>query len=207
MHLFHGLPPPACVLYSRNTKERGEEVEDKQLVELLQKKSGDAAQALMSKYGPMIHYIINPIVENRQDREECYSDVILRVLDKVGQFQGPPEKFKAWLTAVTRNVAKNKVRGKKIWHESEEAWQHIPSKEPTPEEEILQKEMEKQLRDILTTSLKKQEQELIYRRFYYEQSLSQIAGELGITERAAEGKLYRIRKKLEKILRKRMQEG
>ena len=45
--------------------------------------------------------------------------------------------------------------------ESEEAWQHIPSGEPTPEEEILQKEMEKQLRDILRNFSKKQEQKTL----------------------------------------------
>ena len=85
----------------------------------------------------------------------------LKKTKKYTLFHGLPEKFKAWLTAVTRNVAKNKVRGKKIWHESEEAWQHIPSGEPTPEEEILQKEMEKQLRDILRNFSKKQEQKTL----------------------------------------------
>ena len=40
----------------------------------------------------------------------------------------------------------------------------------------------------------------IYRRYYYQQSIMQIASELSMTERAVEGKLYRIRKKLRDLI-------
>ena len=38
------------------------------------------------------------------------------------------------------------------------------------------------------------------RKYYYLQSTRQIAAELGTSERAVEGKLYRLRKKLQKAL-------
>lgn len=95
-------------------------MKDEELIEILIEGKEGAAEALMNQYGAMIHYIINPIVVNTQDREECYSDVILRVLDKVEQFTGSPARFKGWLTTLTRNVAINKVRGKRIEQESEE---------------------------------------------------------------------------------------
>ena len=41
---------------------------------------------------------------------------------------------------------------------------------------------------------------LFYRKYYYLQSTSQIASELGMTERSIEGKLYRIKKQLRKML-------
>ena len=37
---------------------------------------------------------------------------------------------------------------------------------------------------------------LFYRKYYYLQSTAQLAAELGTTERAVEGRLYRIKKKL-----------
>ena len=37
---------------------------------------------------------------------------------------------------------------------------------------------------------------LLYRKYYYMQSTEQIAAELGLTQRAVEGRLYRIKKKL-----------
>lgn len=39
-----------------------------------------------------------------------------------------------------------------------------------------------------------------YRKYYYLQSTAQIARELGMTERAVEGKLYRLKKKLRNLL-------
>lgn len=41
---------------------------------------------------------------------------------------------------------------------------------------------------------------LFYRKYYYRQSTAQIAVELGTTERAVEGRLYRIKKALRKAL-------
>ena len=41
---------------------------------------------------------------------------------------------------------------------------------------------------------------LFYRKYYYRQSTAQIAAELGTTERAVEGRLYRIKKALREQL-------
>ena len=41
---------------------------------------------------------------------------------------------------------------------------------------------------------------LFYRKYYYRQPTAQIAAELGLTERAVEGRLYRIRKNLREKL-------
>ena len=41
---------------------------------------------------------------------------------------------------------------------------------------------------------------IFYRKYYYLQSTARIAAELGFSERAIEGRLYRIRKKLQKQL-------
>lgn len=44
------------------------------------------------------------------------------------------------------------------------------------------------------------ERHIFYRKYYYMQRTGQIAAELGTTERSVEGKLYRIRKKLQNEL-------
>ena len=41
---------------------------------------------------------------------------------------------------------------------------------------------------------------LFYRKYYYLQSTAQIAAELGMTERAVEGRLYRLKKRLRTML-------
>ena len=41
---------------------------------------------------------------------------------------------------------------------------------------------------------------LVYRKYYYLQSPAQIAAELGLSPRAVEGRLYRLKKRLAKAL-------
>ena len=70
---------------------------------------------------------------------------------------------------------------------------------PGPEEKVLQKERIQRLQEALD-KLSARDRALFYRKYYYLQSTARIAAELGTTERAVEGKLYRIRKRLQTLL-------
>ena len=74
-----------------------------------------------------------------------------------------------------------------------------PTPEPTPEEVVLQKERQAALRSALE-KLSPKDRTLFYRKYYYLQSTAQIASELGLTERAVEGRLYRLKQRLRKTL-------
>ena len=50
------------------------------------------------------------------------------------------------------------------------------------------------------TRLPEAERKLFYRRYYYLQPISQIAAELGLSQRAVEGRLYRLRNRLRQEL-------
>ena len=105
----------------------------------------------------------------------------------------------SWLTAIARNAALSRARAEKR-READELPEDESDPGPTPEEEALRKERQQALLAALKT-LKKSERILFYRKYYYNQSTAQIAAELGITERAAEGKLYRIKQKLKEQLK------
>ena len=48
--------------------------------------------------------------------------------------------------------------------------------------------------------LQGEERQLFFRKYYYGQSTVQIAGEMGLTERGVEGRLYRLRRKLRRLM-------
>ena len=52
----------------------------------------------------------------------------------------------------------------------------------------------------MADALSQSELTLFYRKYYYLQSTAQIAAEMGMSERAVEGRLYRIKNKLRKRL-------
>ena len=74
-----------------------------------------------------------------------------------------------------------------------------PAPAPGPEERLLHKERIQALARALN-ALSARDRNLVYRKYYYLQSTARMAAELGLTERAVEGKLYRIRRKLQKQL-------
>lgn len=165
---------------------------------LLLEKNEQGMDALLLHYGPLMRYIIAPILQNPQDREDCLSEVSMRVWEKIGQFDGEKGSFHAWLTAITRNTALNHAR-RASGSSAEELSESTPSPDPTPEETLLKKERQEALKTALSR-LSYKDRLLFYRKYYYRQSTAQIAAELGMTERAVEGKLYRVKKQLRKSL-------
>lgn len=98
------------------------------IAQLLQKDER-GMEALLLHYGPLMRYIIAPIVPNALDREECLSEASLRVWNKIAQFDAARGSWNAWLTAVTRNTARNYQRSA----QHRPGTQVIPAGTPAPD--------------------------------------------------------------------------
>lgn len=153
---------------------------EREIAGLLRDKHPDGMQQLLLHYGPLIRYIIAPIVPDAHDREDCFSEVTLRIWEKADRFAPQRGSWKAWLTAVTRNTAYNFARQTARRGEGELP-EHAPSPAPDPEEALLWAERRRALQWALA-QLSTAEQALFYRKYYYLQPTSQIASELGTTE-------------------------
>lgn len=141
---------------------------EQDMIALLQQHDERGMDALLLHCGPLMRYIIAPIVPNALDREECLSEASLRVWNKIAQFDAARGSWSAWLTAVTRNTALNFQRSAALHN--------------------------------ALARLGQNDRALFYRKYYYLQSTAQIAAELGMTERAVEGRLYRLKKRLRTML-------
>ena len=142
---------------------------EQDMIALLQQHDERGMDALLLHCGPLMRYIIAPIVPNALDREECLSEASLRVWNKIAQFDAARGSWSAWLTAVTRNTALNQAERRAALHDA-------------------------------LARLGQNDRALFYRKYYYLQSTAQIAAELGMTERAVEGRLYRLKKRLRTML-------
>ena len=76
----------------------------------------------------------------------------------------------------------------------------VKSDSPGPEESAIKNAAAAAVRAAVE-KLPEKDRLLVYRRYYYMQSVAQIAAETGLSERAAEGRLYRIRQKLAEMLK------
>ena len=144
---------------------------EREIAGLLRDKHPDGTQQLLLHYGPLIRYIIAPIVPDAHDREDCFSEVTLRIWEKADRFAPQRGSWKAWLTAVTRNTAYNFARQTARRGEGELP-EHAPSPAPDPEEALLWAERRRALQRALA-QLSTAEQALFYRKYYY---LLQVSG-------------------------------
>lgn len=164
-----------------------------ELVNRLRAQDRDALAYLRQHYGPLIRYLIRPILTDERDREEAFSDIELRIWERIRDFDPQKGKFTPWLCALARNAAVDRAR--KTAPAAEELKQTIPAPDSDPEVLFLKKERDKMLKNALY-QLPYDERLLFFRKYYYRQSTAQIAAELGTSVRAIEGRLYRIKQKL-----------
>lgn len=169
------------------------------LIEGLRRQDNEAMDELLHRHGPLMRYIIAPILPDSREQEECLSDVAMRIWEKIELYDPDRGNWLSWLSALTRNTALNRARQNRREGQEQELNEQIPDERDQPEEQILKQEKTEALRRVLAGS-KPEDRALIYRKYYYLQSTGQIAAELGMTERAVEGKLYRLKKKLKEGL-------
>lgn len=174
-------------------------MQEEEIIRLICERNQEGIKEFLRCYGSLILYVVSPILHDEQDREECVSEVAMKVWDKINSYDCAKGSWTVWITVLSRNAALNRVRRGKAAEQAVEIDEHIPTSDPTPEEIVIENER----RQALLKELKKlpaKDRELFYRKYYYMQSAEQIGSELGISVRAVEGRLYRIKKKLRKKL-------
>lgn len=177
----------------------GEDVQEQEMIAQLLQQDERGMEALLLHYGPLMRYIIAPILPDPQDREECLSEVSMRVWSRIAQFDPARGSWTAWLTAITRNTARNYHRSAQNRRDTQAIPEGTPAPGASPEEAMLRAERSAALHDALAR-LGQNDRALFYRKYYYLQSTAQIAAELGMTVRAVEGRLYRLKKQLRRML-------
>lgn len=175
-------------------------MEDANWMERLRSGDHAAMEGLLAQYGPMMSYIVRAILPDPHEAEDCLAQLHIKLWEKAAVYDGERAGLATWITAICRNAAYDRRRAlDRQARRTGTLEEDRPDPAPGPEELLLQQEQALSLRRALDT-LKRHDQQLFYRKYYYLQSTAQIAAELGSTERAIEGKLYRIRKKLQKQL-------
>ena len=170
-------------------------MDDRELVEALKNREDGALDALQTAYGPLLRYIIVPILSDPSDREECLSDVLMQVWQSIGGYRPELAALSTWLAALARNAALNRRRAN-ARRRTVPLDAAVPDPAEGPEQAALRAERAQAVRRAVA-GLSARDRALFLRKYHYYQSTAQIAAELGLTERAVEGRLYRIRRRLQ----------
>ena len=181
-------------------------MDDKAIIELYWTRSEKALSETAASYGGYCYAIAHNILSSREDSQECVNDTYLAAWNTI-----PPQRpahLAAYLGKITRNICldrwKQRTRLKRGGGEVPlclEELSEVVSGSESLENDLIRRETLAAVNAFLS-SLPETERRVFLRRYWYADSVSQIAGELGFTESKTLSMLHRTRKKLRKHLAK-----
>ena len=84
--------------------------EDHQIVQRLQRRDQSAMTDLYDKYGGLLYSIILRSVKSAPVAEDLVQEVMLRVWNRIGQFDVRRGRLSSWLVTIARNRAVDQLR-------------------------------------------------------------------------------------------------
>ncbi|MDE7308796.1 MAG: sigma-70 family RNA polymerase sigma factor [Lachnospiraceae bacterium] len=180
-------------------------MEEREIIELYFSRNEAAIDETSCKYGSALKTISVNILNDEQEASECLNDVLYSAWNQIPPLQ--PDSLFAYLAKCIRNISlkrvdyhKMKKRSAELVELSMELENSIlihNSAEARIEEKELFEQVEKFLRD-----LKKEQRVMFVRRYWYGDSITEIAYKMGLSTSKVKTTLYRIRKKLKEYLEK-----
>ncbi len=179
-------------------------MDDATIIELYFARNEQAIRETDNKYGKLCLHISKNILSNTQDAEECVNDTYLAVWNKIPPTR--PERFSAFLCKIVRNLSLKKTefanagkRNRNATVSLEELEAVLPdrSRVHDVESEELARAISRFLADEKETS-----RYVFIRRYFFFDSISEIAKSCSFTESKVKNMLYHTRNRLRDYLRK-----
>ena len=177
---------------------------DEEIIVLFWNRREEAITQTDAAYGGRLRRLSHRILQNREDAEEIVSDTYLKTWGSIPRNR--PQYFYAYIAAICRRLAFNLLdwnqaakRSAEIVAITEEMSQCIP--DPRQERTLRGKEIADALNGFLAT-LPADSRILFLRRYWYADSIGEIAQRWGMTESKVKMQLLRTRKKLRDYLEK-----
>ena len=179
-------------------------MEDQGIIALFFKRSEQAIEETDKKYGGYCYSIAYNILSNREDSEESVSDTYMKAWDTIPPQR--PEHFFAYIAKICRNFAlkridwqKAKKRNAEVVTLTQEMENCIP--DTYRDMEADERELGRIL-DAFLRTLTPENQMVFLRRYWYVDTIAEIAARYGISESAVQMRLNRTRSKLAMYLAK-----
>ena len=177
-------------------------MDDNGIISLYWDRDEQALRETANKYGPYCHTIAYNVVKNRQDAEECVNDTYVQAWNAM-----PPQKptvLRAFLGKITRNLAINRYRAA---HSKRRGGGQLPAVleeledcfSDGPEAALEEAELTRLL-DRFLRQLPSKDCIVFVRRYWYMDSLADIAGRCHMALGSVKSSLHRSRKKLKDYL-------
>ena len=177
---------------------------DEQIVRLYLDRDEAAIQNTSAKYGSRLYSLANNILMDHASAEECENDTYYRAWNSIPPHE-PKSYLFAFLARITRNLALDRCRSSsrqkrsaELINLSTELEQCIASSNDT--ECSVDRIVLADTISIFLTQLSRERRNVFLRRYWYMDSIKQIAKRYSISESKVKSALFRTRKELKGFL-------
>ena len=181
-------------------------MEDQAIVRLFVARDENAIGQTQTKYGSRLKYLAYEITQDTQTAEECENDVYLGAWNAIPPHE-PYDYFYAFLTRLTRNVALNRCRSlhtqkrkATVDELTDELANTIPGGNDV--DEFIDDTVLRESLNAFLATLPEETRNVFVRRYWYMDSIREIAERTGCTEGKVKTVLFRMRAKLRNYLEK-----
>lgn len=182
-------------------------MDDNGIVQLYWDRNDQAISITSQKYGNYCKAIAKNILNSEEDAEECVNDTYLNAWNSMPTHW--PEQLAIFLGKIVRNLSFNKYRhdhaekrgGGEITLVLDELTDCV-SDIDTVEQIIDRQELERAI-NVFVRSLPTEKRNIFVRRYWYADSVSNIASDYGVLQGTVSKTLERTRKQLKSYLTER----
>ena len=181
-------------------------MEDREIVELYWNRSEHAIAETETKYGSYCLSIANRILEDPEDSRECTNDTWLDAWNAMPPHR--PSILSTFLGKITRRIAIDRwryrnayKRGGGVMIVALDELEECVATSDGMDRQLEQQEMER-LMKLFLSSLPQTERQIFLCRYWYLDSIAEIAKQFDFSQSKVTSMLHRTRGKLRKLLEK-----
>lgn len=179
-------------------------MDDLTIIALYFARNEKAIEETDKKYGKLCFCMAHNILSNNEDAEECVNDTYFNVWNKIPPTR--PHNFRAFICRIVRNLSMKKLefncalkRNQNVTVSYTELEEILPDTRTAPEWEY--ENLGKIINDFLQHE-KEDARNVFIRKYYFFDSISDIAERYAFTESKVKNMLYHSRNKLKDYLKK-----
>ena len=178
---------------------------DEEIIGLFFERSEQAISELAKKHGAAVGRVALNILNDEEDAKECVNDTWLGAWNSIPPNR--PDPLRTYVCKIARNLATKRYHSnsaKKRCNQYDLALEDLEAcvaGRDTVEDTVSARELAEIINRFLET-LPYEDKFVFMRRYWYADSISEIAGMAGMSYNAVAVRLHRVKRKLKKQLQK-----
>ena len=177
-------------------------MDDSKIIELYFERDDRAIKETQIKYGKLCHKIAYNILNNYEDSEECVNDTYVGVWNAIPPTR--PNNFMSFVCKITRNLSLKRLEFMKREKRSSSILLSLEELESVlPDEKYASAVSDEDIGKLISEFLYTQKEEVrnvFIRKYYFFDSIGEIAERYSFTESKVKNMLFNTRNKLKDYL-------